>query len=106
MIIKMNGTKVYEDETGCDFVSYQVGFNCSDVPTPDLSQQLDASDFNNKFDFLMAKLDHMNYTLMSKTELTDYLYRYSNGFMYERFKSAKGAQKDLIEILLSIGHLF
>jgi hypothetical protein len=42
--------------------------NCSDVPVPDLSQSPNG---------VLDHIDHVNYAIMSKTQFTEFLYRYT-----------------------------
>lgn len=49
--------------------------DCSEVPVP-MDEPLKES-YTNGFDYIIAKVDYFNYSLMSKTEFTDFLYRYS-----------------------------
>jgi hypothetical protein len=49
--------------------------DCSDIPVP--TEEPIRDDYSNNFDYMLAEVDHFNYSFMSKTEVTDFLYRYS-----------------------------
>ncbi|MEB6549042.1 hypothetical protein MXL46_08030 [Heyndrickxia sporothermodurans] len=80
MVIKINGKTLGEtlDSFGnCKgHETLAPLLDCSNVPVPNLSQIPNPNEYAYYIDYLIARLDHFNYSMMSKTEVTDSLYRF------------------------------
>jgi len=100
MIVKINGVvegvdgRVAEkviDNADCKvaFVESGFKFDCADVWVPDLEKVLNPGAFPTKLHYIMAKWDRLNYSLMSKHEFTDFLYRLSTDTVEKPFDVVK-----------------